>query len=60
MHEECHKIHPCGSNVNSELEHRSICGRNETRTVNLQEQYEKSSRAQSKRTEILLATRLVA
>ena len=54
------KIHPCGSDVISELEHRSLCGRNETRTVNREEQYEKSARVQSKRTEIRLATRLVA
>ena len=27
------KIHPCGSDVMSELQHRSLCGRNETRTV---------------------------
>ena len=39
---QCHrnyeksKIHPCGSDVISEHEHRSLCGRNETRTVNLQ------------------------
>ena len=45
------KIHPCGSDVMSELQHRSLCGRNKTRTVNLEEQYEKSPRAQSKRTE---------
>ena len=54
------KIHPSGSDAISELKHRSLCGRNETRTVNLEEQYEKSARAQSKRTEIRLATRLVA
>ena len=54
------KKHPCGSDVISELEHRSLCRRNETRTLNLEEQYEKSARAQSKRTEIRLATRLVA
>ena len=45
------KIHPCESDVISEPEHRSLCGRNETRTVNLEEQSEKSARAQSERTE---------
>ena len=54
------KIHPCGSDVIYEHEHRPLCGKNETRTVNLEVQYEKSARAQSKRTEIRLATRLGA
>ena len=45
------KIHPCASDVIPELEHRSLCGRNETRTVNLEEQSEKSARAKSERTE---------
>ena len=40
------KIHTCGSDVISELEHRSLCGRNETRTVNLEEQSKKSATAQ--------------
>ena len=44
------KIHTCGSDVITELEHRSLCRRNETRTVNLEEQSEKSARAQSERT----------
>ena len=60
MKEEIEKIHPCGIDVICELEHRSLCERNETRTVNLEEQYEKSARAQSKQTEIRLATRQVA
>ena len=45
------KIHPGTSEVISELEHRSLCGRNQRRTVNLEEQYEKSARAHSERTE---------
>ena len=45
------KIHPCGSDVRSEFEHRSLRGRYETRTVNLEEQSEKSARPQSERTE---------
>ena len=45
------KIHPCGSDVISELKHRSLSGRNETRNVNLEEQ---SARAQSDRTENLV------
>ena len=45
------KIHPCGSDVISELEHMSLYGRNETRTVNLEEQSEKSARAHSEQTE---------
>ena len=40
-----------GSDVISELEHRSLCGRNETRTVNHDDQSEKSARAMSERTE---------
>ena len=46
-----YKLQPCGSDVISELQHRSLCRRNETRTVNLEEQFEKSARAQSERTE---------
>ena len=45
------KIHPCGSDVITELEHRLLCGRNETRTMDLEEQSEKSAKAQSERTE---------
>ena len=45
------KIHPCGSDVISELEHRSLCGRHETQSMNIEEQSEKSARAQSERTE---------
>ena len=45
------KLHPCGSDIISELQHRSLCRRNETRTVNLEEQFEKSAGAQSERTE---------
>ena len=39
------KIHPCGSGVISALENGSLCGMNEMRIVNLEEQSEKSARA---------------
>ena len=45
------RIHPCLSDVIFELEHRSLCGKNETRTVDLEEQSEISAGAQSERTE---------
>ena len=48
---QLNKIHPYGSDVIFELEHRSICGTNETRTVNLEEPSQKSARAHSERTE---------
>ena len=52
------KIHPCGSDVISELEHRSLGGRNETRTVNLENPKNPPEPSASEQ-KIRLATQLV-
>ena len=49
------KIHPCGSDVISELDHTSLCGRNETRTVKSNPKNPPEPTASER-----LATRLVA